>query len=490
MQQLSGLDASFLYLETPSSPMHVGGLMIYDQSTVPGGVVRFHDILRHIEQRVHLARAFRQKIVRVPMNADHPYWIEDGNFDLEYHVRHIALPEPGDWRQLCIQVARLHSRPLDLSRPLWEFTVISGLDSVYGLPAGCFAIVSKIHHAAVDGVSGTELTAAIHDTTPARGLPAARLDEAEQWRPEREPSPWTLLGRAWINNTTRPAHFMRVLGRTVPAVGRVLRWTGQQENGRSSGRVPRTRFNGTVSPHRVVDGCLFDLDAIKRIRRAVPGSTVNDVVLTIVGGAMREYLQSKGELPVEPVVAMAPISVRSKDQGGTAGNRVSGMMAPLATDVADPLARLETVYKGTQASKQLTDAIGAELMTDYSQFIPSSLAGLAARLSSRMGLANRTNPAFNCVVTNVPGPQEPLYMDGARLVNMWGLGPISDGMGLIHAVFSYCGRLTVNFTSCREMLPDPAFYASCLERSFEQLQEATSVDSTSHIGPIAATTGA
>jgi hypothetical protein len=166
------------------------------------------------------------------------------------------------------------------------------------------------------------------------------------------------------------------------------------------------------------------------------------------------------------------------------------MMAPLATDVADPLARLESVYKGTQASKQLTDAIGAELMTDYSQFIPSSLAGLAARLSSRMGLANRTNPAFNCVVTNVPGPQEPLYMDGARLVNMWGLGPISDGMGLIHAVFSYCGRLTVNFTSCREMLPDPAFYAACIERSFEQLHAATSVDSTSHIGPIAATTGA
>jgi WS/DGAT/MGAT family acyltransferase len=490
MQQLSGLDASFLYLETPSSPMHVGGLMIYDQSTVPGGVVRFHDILRHVEQRMHLARAFRQKIVRVPMNADHPYWIEDRNFDLEFHVRHIALPEPGDWRQLCIQVARLHSRPLDLSRPLWEFTVISGLDSVYGLPPGCFAIVSKIHHAAVDGVSGTELTAAIHDTTPARGLPAARLDEAEQWRPEPEPTPWTLLGRAWINNATRPAHFVRVLGRTVPAVGRVLRRTSQQENGRSTGRVPRTRFNGSVSAHRVVDGCLFDLDAIKRIRRAVPGSTVNDVVLTIVGGAMREYLQSKGELPPESVVAMAPISVRSKDQSGTAGNRVSGMMAPLATDVADPLARLESVYKGTQASKQLTDAIGAELMTDYSQFIPSSLAGLAARLSSRMGLANRTNPAFNCVVTNVPGPQEPLYMDGARLVNMWGLGPISDGMGLIHAVFSYCGRLTVNFTSCREMLPDPAFYAACIERSFEQLHAATSVDSTSHIGPIAATTGA
>jgi WS/DGAT/MGAT family acyltransferase len=281
-----------------------------------------------------------------------------------------------------------------------------------------------------------------------------------------------------------------VLGRTVPAVGRAIRLISGQERTGSSGRIPRTRFNGTVSPHRVVDGCEFDLAAIKAIRHAVPGATVNDVVLTVVGGALREYLQTMGELPGEPLVAMAPISVRAKDDTGTAGNRVSGMMAPLGTDVADPLARLETVYKGTQVSKQLTDAIGAELMTDYSQFIPSSLAGLAARLSSRMGLANRTNPMFNCVVTNVPGPQEPLYMDGARLVNMWGLGPIGDGMGLIHAVFSYCGKLTVNFTSCREMLPDPAFYAACIQRSFEELSAATSVPSTASDDRTAATTGA
>jgi WS/DGAT/MGAT family acyltransferase len=472
VQQLSGQDASFLYFETPNSAMHVGSVAIYDQSTVPGGRVRFQDILSHIESRLPKARAFRQRLVPVPFNADHPYWIEDGRFDLEFHVRHIALPEPGDWRQLCIQAARLHSRPLDLSRPLWEFTVISGLDGDEGLPPGCFALVSKIHHAAIDGVSGAELTAAIHDTSPTGDdLPPVE----DNWRPEPEPNPWTLMGRATLHNATQPFHFARVLGRTVPAVGRVMRAVNRQGDRRNVARVPRARFNGTVSPHRVLDGRSFDLATVRQVRQAVPGATVNDVVLTIVGGALRTYLGDKGELPDAPLVAMAPISVRSADQVGTAGNQVSGMIVPLGTDVADPAERLAAVHRGTTASKELTEAIGARLLTDYSQFIPASVAGRAARLSSRMGLANRGTPMYNCVVTNVPGPQEPLYMNGARMVALYGMGPVADGSGLINAVFSYCGGLTVSFTSCRELMGDPAAYAEALQGSYESLCAATDV---------------
>jgi diacylglycerol O-acyltransferase / wax synthase len=469
MQQLSGLDASFLYLETPRTPMHVGGITIYDPSTAGDEVVRFKDILAHVQSRLDRARAFRQRILPVPLSLDHPWWIEDRGFDLEFHVRHIALPRPGDWRQLCIQAARLHSRPLDPSRPLWEFTVVEGLDGVEGLPPGCFAIVSKIHHAAVDGVSGAELTAAIHDTE----ADAATDGHIDEWRGEREPGQWTLVSRAMSRNLAQPWRLTRTVGRTIPAVGRAMRAARRAGDSRPGlGGVPRTRFNGTVSPHRVVDGRSFDLDAIKLIRKRVPGATVNDVVLCIVGGALRSYLGAKDELPTEPLVAMAPISVRSGDEAGSAGNQVSAMLVPLRTDIADPVERLAAVYAGTQASKELTEAIGARLLTDYTQFVPAALAGLAARLSSRMGLANLANPMFNCVVTNVPGPQYPLYMNGSRVHDLYGLGPISDGMGLIHPVFSYCGRLTMAFTSDRDMMPDPADYAECLQDSYDELAAA------------------
>jgi WS/DGAT/MGAT family acyltransferase len=469
MQQLTGQDASFLYFETPLAPMHVAGLTIYEQSTVPGGLVRFKDILRHIEGRLPRARAFRQKVVRVPFDLDHPWWVEDRSFDIEFHVRHIALPRPGDWRQLCIQAARLHSRPLDPSRPLWEFTIIEGLDGVAGLPPGCFALLTKIHHAAVDGVSGVELTAALHDVEPVRSTP-----DEDTWRPERVPGSVQLLTKAWVNNAKRPVRLARVVGRTVPGVGRAIGVLRDRSEGTGRTRVPRTRFNGTVSAHRVFDGVRFELADVARIRKAVPGATVNDVVLTIVGGALRRYLESKGELPDDPLVAMAPISVRSESEQGTAGNRVSAMLVPLGTNVAEPLERLAAVYTGTQASKELTNAIGADVLTDYQQFIPGSLAGLAARLSSRMGLANRGAPMFNCVVTNVPGPQRPLYLNGARAVAMYGLGPIGDGNGLIHGVLSYNGQLTVSVTSCRDMLPDPAFYARCIEESVAELVAAAS----------------
>ena len=471
MKQLTGHDASFLYLETPQQPMHVGAVMIYDQSTAPGGEVRFKDILGHIESRLDLADVFRKRIERVPFNLDHPWWVDDTDFDVEFHVRHVALPKPGDWRQLCIQAARLHSRPLDHSKPLWEFTVVEGLDAIEGLPPGSFAIVSKIHHAAIDGVSGDALNSAIHDLEP--DAPRAEaLDEVRAWRAQPPPASSELLSRAWVRNAVEPWRFVRLVGRTVPAIGRAQQ---VMRNARvrpvTPGQAPRTPFNGSVSAHRVFDSVTIDLDEIKRIRGAVPGSTVNDVVLTVVGGAMRDYLQKHGELPEETLTAMAPISVRDGD--ATGGNRVSAMFVPLGTDVAEPLRRLESVYEGTQASKTMTNAIGAALLADYAHFTPSTLAGLGARLSSRLGLANRGTPAYNTVVSNVPGPQVPLYMNGAKVVEMHGLAPVHDGVGLFHGVYSYCGKVHLSATACREMLPDPHVYADSLRRSFEDLSEAT-----------------
>src|SRR4051794_21366576 len=309
MQQLSGMDASFLYFETPNAPMHIGSIAIYDPSTSPNGQLSLEDVIENTRKRLHLARAFRQRAVPVPMNFDHPWWIEDPDFDIEYHVRHLALPKPGTWEQLCVQTARLHARALDTSRPLWEFYVVEGLDAVDGIPPGSVAIVSKIHHAAIDGVSGAELTAAIHDLEPTAEPP----EPTEEWKPEPEPSPFDLLARASVNLAVRPFRFARVVGRMVPAVGNVQRGLRRSELQLPSTQVPRTRFNTTITAHRAIDGRSFPLDAVRAAKSAVPGATVNDAILAIVGGAMRHYLEDKGELPEESLVAMAPISVRTEN---------------------------------------------------------------------------------------------------------------------------------------------------------------------------------
>jgi WS/DGAT/MGAT family acyltransferase len=283
-----------------------------------------------------------------------------------------------------------------------------------------------------------------------------------------------LLLNATRNSLTKPMHFARVVGRTVPGAGQALQSLRQNQASAPPmpGTMPRTRFNSSVGPDRVFDGISLPFAAFKTIRQAVPGATVNDVVLTIVGGALRRYLDALGELPAPPMIAMAPISTRTKGEMGTQGNQVSMMLVSLGTDVAKPIDRLSAVYASTTSSKELASAVGAKTLSDYSEFIPAAVAGLAARLYTRNGLANRHNPIFNTVVTNVPGPQVPLYCCGAKMVAYYGMGPVFDGMGLIHPVLSYNGRLTISFTSAREMIPEPSVYAACLQDSFDDLLRA------------------
>ncbi len=468
MQQLSGLDASFLYFETASTPTHIGSFSIYDPSTMPDGRISYEKLLANIESRLHLARCFRQKIARVPLDLDHPYWIEDESFDLEFHVRHIALPKPGSWRQLCEQSARIHARPLDLSRPLWELYLIEGLGALPDVPPGCFALLMKVHHAAIDGVSGMELMAAIHDTTPDAVPPAP----STRWTPDREPAALDLLGRALGNNVRSPFRLGRVLAQTVPGI---RRYVAERRRSRieETGETPRTRFNGSVTAHRSVGGVRFDLGEIREIRKSVTGATVNDVILTVCGGALRAYLEAKKELPATSLIAMCPVSVRREDEKGTAGNQVSTMSVAIRSDIADPLDRLQAVTDASRHSKKLTEAIGARSLTDMTQFVPGGLAGLGWRAATRLGLANRVRPFLNTVITNVPGPQVPLYSGGAKLLVQYGLGPIMDGMGLIHPIGSYNGSAVISFTSCRELLPDPEFYEQCIRESFAALKEAT-----------------
>lgn len=469
MEQLSGQDASFVYLETPTTPMHIGSVGIYDPSTAPGGFVRFKDILRHVESRLDKARSFRQKLVRVPFDLDHPYWVEDASFDIEYHIRHLALPQPGDWRQLCIQVARLQARPMDLSRPLWEFNIIEGLDNIPGIPKGSFALMAKVHHAAIDGMSGVELSAAVHDIEPK----AVEANVKSDWKPETDPALGEMLFRTWLNSVKQPVRFAKTLANTVPGVARLGKEiAGGDVSLKNTKMAPQTRLNGKVSSHRVWDGTVFELSGIRSIKDRLEGATVNDVILAIIGGGLRKYLQKHNDLPKQSLSAMAPISVRAEGEKDALGNLVSAMIVPLGTHIEDPAERLRFIHQETKNSKAMTNAVGARTLTDYSQLLPAALAGLAARLYTRLGVSNLHSPVFNVVATNVPGPRVPLYFAGAKMVRMMGTGPVFDGMGMINAIYSYGAEIAISFTADRDMVPDPAVYAAALQEAFEELLAA------------------
>jgi WS/DGAT/MGAT family acyltransferase len=346
--------------------------------------------------------------------------------------------------------------------------VIEGLDGVEALPPGSFAILTKIHHAAVDGVTGAEITTAIHDLE----VDAQPLPSKEPWKPEAEPTVVELALRTAVNNVRQPFRFAGVLGQLAPPAIRAL-WEHQSGPADpDSDEVPRTRFNNTVSQHRVFEARTFALDQVKQIRKRVDGATVNDVVLAVCSGALRRYLGAKDELPRKSLTAFAPISVRTQDEQGTAGNQVSGMLVNLSTQEPDPLKRLERVHETTLGSKQLSAAVGARSLTDLTQFMPGALAGISGRLVARTGLMSRLNPVANTVITNVPGPQVPLYFSKARMLATFGLGLPLDGLGLFHAIFSYNGTITISITACRDQVPDPGFYSECLQASFDELLQA------------------
>ncbi|MFM5916359.1 MAG: WS/DGAT/MGAT family O-acyltransferase [Novosphingobium sp.] len=463
------MDASFVALETRNSPMHIGSILIYNPETAPGGFVRYKDILRFFESRMQLSKTMRQRLVRVPFDLDYPYWIEDKDFDLEYHVRHLALPKPGDWRQLCIQAARIFARPLDLTRPPWEFTIVEGLDNIPGVAPGSFAMVTKVHHAAIDGMSGIDLMEALHTLDPHAPPP----NEPDTWKGEDVPNFAELLTKSWMNNLANPARQIDVAAKAMPGLARTIKGLISKDF-KLHGEMlaPRTRFNAVLSPNRVVEGRSVSLADIKMIRQAVPGAKVNDVFLTIVGGAMRKYLKAKDDLPDRTLTAMAPISVRSDGEKGDMGNQVAAMIAPLGTHLENPLERLDYVHSQTKNSKAMTDAIGARNMTEMSKVSPALFMALGAQLYTRLGLADRVGPPFTTVVTNVPGPPVPIYSTGARLESMMGLLCLTDGMGLGHVVQSYVKEATIAFTADRKLMPDPDFYARCIEDSFTELRDA------------------
>ena len=462
MRQLSGNDARFLYSDTAQANANISKIQIYDQSTAPGGQVRFKSILAHIAGRLDRSPIFRQKLQRVPLELDYPYWIEDDSFDLEYHVRHLALPKPGDWRQFCIQASRIHARALDLNRPLWEIYVVEGLDGFLDLPAGSFALLTKVHHAAIDP-DGGGITTLLHDTTPEPAAPAP----PEPWFPQAPPGRMAMFMRAIGNNAVSPFRLARSLARLARLAPGAITLAGDILL-RPERMVP-TRFNAVVSAHRVFETRRFMLDDFRVIRRLVDGATVNDAVLAICGGALRRYLDALRELPQASLTAIAPFFIRG--EAGEAGRKpiMSWVRVQLGTDIADPVLRLAHVRAQTAASETVNQAISASELTDVRRHTPAATLALASKMIGRAAAGiGRRAPLAHCTISNVPGPSQPLYMCGARMTYFSAIMPIADGMGLVIAVTSYDARIIISPTSCRELMPDPAHFAQCIRDSFQE----------------------
>ena len=470
MQQLSGSDSVMLVTERRNIYNHVGGLLVYDVSTAPGGKVRFRDILRHFDARLHLHPVFRRRLVPVPLDIDRPYWVTDPDLDLEYHIRHIALPKPGDWRQLMIQVARLHSRPLDRSRPLWEAYVIEGLDNVPKLPPGAFAVFLKLHHAAVDGMAAVHLMKELHSTTPGD----VEFQTTRTVIADRNPTNYELLARSIDNRVAQlnlGARLSARIGLRLLAAGRsrwpeIARGQLQEVIAAATDLVPRkapaTRFSGPVSAHRVMEAFGMPLSRIKRIRQAVPGSTLNDIFIAVAGGAVRKYLQAKGELPEESLVALMPISLRSDASAG--GNEVSGVPVKACSDIADPIERLRCAREESATSKLRGERMGLDLLKNLLDVLPSP----AATGLWESGIVR----SVNMTISNVRGPDQAMYLAGAKAMCMYPVSIPADGAGLNFTGVSYNGVMWVSMVSCRTMVPDPGFFLECMRGAWEDLLAA------------------
>jgi diacylglycerol O-acyltransferase len=381
---------------------------------------------------------------------------------LSNHVRHIALPQPGDWRQLCIQIARIHARQIDLRRPPWEITVIEGLNSVPGVPKGAFAISLKLHHCAVDGMESVELMLAMHDLAS----DSPRPDPPEiPWRPDPLPSTVSILSRTAINAALYPLRASKAIAPTALKAVRQLAGLPAKlaggvastlTGGAGSAFAPTTRFNEPVSSHRVFEARFHDLADIKRIKASVAGSTINDVALAYVGGALREYLNRHGELPDQTLVAACPISLRDAGDKGSGGNMLFGRLQQLETTTADPLDRLAIIAEATAAFRATSDRSKNTQLLDLVGTVPTALLSATVKAASVLPFSGPT--IANTTVTNVRGPNEPLYFHGARLVRVTGLGPLIGGLNLIHVVASYNGTFSIGATADRNALPDPATY--------------------------------
>lgn len=464
--QLNGLDYAFWSLESDATPMHVGGLAIYDPSTRPDNRFDRDVVVEHVAAVSHLAKPFRKKLSFVPLGLDHPYWIDDPDFDPRRHVRSVQLETPGNWESLRNLVSDLIAEPMRFDRPLWEFIVIEGLGDITGVPTGAVAILSKAHHMAIDGASGVAISAVTH-STEADDIPAAAAGPQDQVQPLPAPG-LDLKLRRWLGNSlTGSVSGALVAGRLAGGTGRVLAGAARGEVSPRTPRNPRTSLGQRVTSRRSFGAARIDLAEVSRLRAAVDGATINDVVLAIVGGAVRRTLERIDRVPDSALTAMVPVALRTPSSADATGNDVANVVMSLGTNLADPIERLAAVHRRAVEAKAVSERLGARHLTDAAKIAPSLPAHLATKAWSTFAAGRVPSPGPNITVTNVPGPRVPLYFAGAELVAQYNYAPIHHGMTLVHTVFSYRGLMTIAFNTCPDVVDGRAYEHLLIESATE-----------------------
>ncbi|HVS28679.1 MAG TPA: wax ester/triacylglycerol synthase family O-acyltransferase [Solirubrobacteraceae bacterium] len=463
LDRLSAIDASFLAQEGPVSHMHVGAL-----TTFEGPAPAIEDFLDHIRSRLHLVPRYRQKLANPPLETGRPVWVDDPNFNLEYHVRHTALPPPATEEKLFRLTARIFSQRLDRTKPLWEIWVVEGVEPASDGGGPRFALISKTHHSLVDGISGVDLATVLFDLSP---VPApAEPPEEGPWQPHAEPSSvdlalagvrgmartsLSLAGRA-LRAATRPDETASKLRVAAEGVGEIV-WAGLNP-------APPTPLNVEIGPHRRFVGMRFRLEDFKAVKNVL-GGTVNDVVLTIVAGSLRKWLQSRGvRTEGLELRALVPVSIRTEHERHQLGNRIAVMRGPLPVYIDDPVARLQAVRQAMDGLKESKQAVGAEVLSSVQNFAPPTVMAQASRL-------NFSTRLFNLIVTNVPGPQFPLYVVGRELQDLYPVAFLPQNHALAIAIMSYNGALNFGLLADYDAMPDVDLVAGGIQDALRELLE-------------------
>jgi WS/DGAT/MGAT family acyltransferase len=456
MDRLSALDVSFLTNETSSAHMHVGGVMIFE-----GPPPSYDDLVEHVRSRAHLVPRFHQKLAYPPAQTGRPFWIDDPTFNLEYHIRHSALPAPGSEEQLRRMTGRIFSQQLDRSKPLWELWLVQGLTRKR------FALLTKTHHSLVDGVSGVDIATVLFDLQP---VPDP-VEPDTDWVPDPEPSQATMLARGIEDVAKAPIALARRVQGAIEHPERAIARVGEAVEGIGeigwalANPAPDVPLNVPIGSHRRFEWIRSDLDHFKRVKNAF-GGTVNDVVLAVVSGALRAWLHGRGvRTDGLELRAQVPVSTRGTDERGQLGNQIVALRTPLPVYIEDPVARLQRVSESMGDVKRSKQAVGAEVISRFNDFAPPTLLAQAARL-------NFSTRLFNVVVTNVPGPQMPLYILGRELEDIFPVGFLPPNQALFVAVMSYNGQVNFGLLADYDAVDDVGVIATAIERALAELVEA------------------
>lgn len=467
MKQLTPLDSHFFYFETPNQPMMIGSLWLCDQATAPNGLVRHKDILQYVRDRLNTTSTFRRRLEQAPLRLDDPYWLEDENFDLEYHVRHVGLPQPGDWRQLCIFTARTMSRTIDMDRAPWEIYIIEGLNNIKGIPENSFAVLIRFHHAYVDGKTSLELSTALMEEVSEHEY--GRRDNVE-----RLPTMLEMWARTTPRMFTQSLRTLRggltVARKSAELLGRINGDAKPEQR-----RAPDSIFNTAVSPHRSYGGYAWHLSDLKRIRTLYAGASINDVIISIISGGMRRYLMKHNKLPDDAsLVSMCPVSLHPQEVKTDAGNLISAMYIAIGTDIENPLARLEAVQRRTKRGIPLAKEVLYDLSNSAGEMVPPALRSLATWVQNKTRFYSRVR-FINTIITNVPGipGQKRKYFAGAEITSIFPLVPVCDGMAISHGITGIYENLNLGVLADRKVVPDMDFYIGCIEASTQEYLSLT-----------------